>query len=140
MFPSTDISHALARATVVSAFPMSIDVAEATPRIGVTNVGVFAKTTLPLHVSSLITPANCAEVVAANCASVPEVRASPPHAGLLHFIPVASAESAVRTCQFVPTASRDAVLAPVQPAISPLASHIASVATDPPPHIVSILS
>lgn len=65
---------------------------------------------------------------------------SPVPATVVHFRPVTSAESAVSTCPFVPTASREAVLAPVPPARSHLASHIASVATDPPPHIVSILS
>lgn len=50
-----------------------------------------------------------------------------------HFIPVTSAESAVRTCPLAPTASREAVFAPVPPAKSPFASHIASVATDHPP-------
>ena len=41
----------------------------------------------------------------------------------------------MRTCPLVPTASREAVLAPVQPARSHLASHIASVATFPVPEI-----
>ena len=112
-------------------------VAVATPRTGVTRVGLVANTSDPDPVSSLITPFNSSDVVAANCASVPDVRASPPPAGLDHFRPVASAESAVRTCPFVPTASRDAVFAPVPPAKSPLTSHIASVATDPPPDIVT---
>jgi len=110
-------------------------VAVATPRDGVTKVGEVANTRDPEPVSSLITVASCAEVVDANCASVPEVRASHQPAGLVHFRPVASAESAVRTCQFEPTASREAVFAPVQPARSHLASHIVSVATDPPPEI-----
>lgn len=57
-----------------------------------------------------------------------------------HFTPVASAESATRTVPFAPTASLEAVFDPVPTAKSHLASHIASVATDPPPHIVSILS
>ena len=35
------------------------------PRAGVTSVGLVAKTNAPLPVSSEITPANCAEVVAA---------------------------------------------------------------------------
>ncbi len=39
------------------------------PRIGVTKVGDVAKTAAPLPVSSLNTPASCAEVVAANCDS-----------------------------------------------------------------------
>lgn len=110
-------------------------VAVATQRAGVTRVGEVENTTDPLPVSSLITHLNSSEVVAANCASVPDVSASHPPAGLAHFNPVTSAESAVRTCPFVPTASREAVLAPVPPARSPLASQIASVATDPPPDI-----
>lgn len=95
----------------------------------------MANTKAPLPVSSLITPFSSSEVVDANCASVPDVRASPPPAGVDHFNPVASAESAVRTCQLVPTARRDAVLAPVPPARSHLESQIASVATDPSPDI-----
>jgi hypothetical protein len=95
----------------------------------------LANTKAPLPVSSLITPFSSSEVVDANCASVPDVRASPPPAGVDHFNPVASAESAVRTCQLVPTARRDAVLAPVPPARSHLESQIASVATEPPPEI-----
>ena len=105
------------------------------PRAGVTRVGLLANTRAPLPVSSLITPASCADVVAENCARVPDVRASPPPAGLVHFSPVASAESAVRTCPLVPTASREAVFAPVHPARSHFASHIASVATSPLPDI-----
>lgn len=109
------------------------------PSIGVTRVGAVANTRDPEPVSSLITHFNSSEVVAANCASVHEVSASHPPAGLDHFNPVASAESAVRTCQLVPTARRDAVFAPVQPARSHLASQIASVETEPLPR-VSILS
>ncbi len=56
----------------------------AAPSTGVTSVGVFAKTSAPLPVSSEITPSNCSEVVAANCASVPDVSASPPPAGAAH--------------------------------------------------------
>lgn len=110
-------------------------VAEATPRDGVTRVGEVANTRDPEPVSSLITHFNSSEVVAANCASVHDVSASHPPAGLDHFNPVTSAESAVRTCQLVPTARREAVFAPVPTARSPLASHIVSVATDPPPDI-----
>ena len=110
-------------------------VAVATPRTGVTRVGEVANTRDPDQVSSLITHFNSSEVVAANCASVHEVSASHPPAGLDHFVPVASAESAVRTCQLVPTARREAVFVPVPTAKSPFASQIASVATDPPPDI-----
>ena len=106
------------------------------PRAGVTRVGLLANTRDPDPVSSLITPLSSSEVVDANCARVPEVRASPPPAGLDHFIPVASAESAVRTCQLDHTGSREAVFAPVPPARSHFASHIVSVATDPPPDMV----
>ena len=54
-----------------------IDVAVATPSAGVTNVGVFANTSAPEPVSSEITPASCADVVAANCAKLPPVVAIP---------------------------------------------------------------
>ena len=50
-------------------------VAEATPKDGVVSVGEVLNTNAPDPVSSLITPASCAEVVAANCASVPLVAA-----------------------------------------------------------------
>lgn len=108
---------------------------EGVPIAGVTRVGEVANTRDQEPVSSLITHFNSSEVVAANCASVHDVSASHPPAGLDHFSPVASAESAVRTCQLVPTASREAVLAPVHQARSHLASQIASVSTDPPPDI-----
>ena len=61
---------------------------------------------------------------------------SPVPLTVAHFIHVASALSAVRTCPFDPTASREAVFAPVPTARSPFASHIESVATDQPPDIV----
>lgn len=109
--------------------------AVATQRAGVTRVGELANTSDQEPVSSLITHLNSSEVVDANCASVPDVRASHPPAGVLHFIPVASVESATSVCQLVPTARREAVLDPVPTARSPLASHIVSVATDPPPDI-----
>lgn len=72
-------------------------VAVAAPSTGVTRVGLVANTSDPEPVSSLITHFSSSDVVDANCASVPDVRASPPPAGLDHFRPVASAESAVRT-------------------------------------------
>ena len=115
-------------------------VAVAAPSTGVTRVGLVANTRDPDPVSSLITPFSSSDVVAANCASVHDVSASHPPAGLDHFNPVTSAESAVRTCQLVPTASREAVLAPVPTARSPFASHIASVATDQPPEYCGIFS
>lgn len=84
-----------------------------------------------------MSPTTCSAILAGSyvAASI-----SPPPEALAHFTPVASAESATRICPLVPTASREAVFAPVPTAKSPFASHIASVATDPPPHIVSILS
>jgi hypothetical protein len=42
---------------------------------GLLSVGLVPNTSAPLPVSSEITPASCAEVVAANCASVPVVAA-----------------------------------------------------------------
>ena len=48
------------------------------PKIGVVSVGLVAKHNNPDPVSFEITPASSAEVVAANCANVPDVTASPP--------------------------------------------------------------
>ena len=45
------------------------------PSAGLTRVGLFANTSAPVPVSSLTTPASCAEVVAANWARVPAVEA-----------------------------------------------------------------
>ena len=64
------------------------------------------------------------------------MRASPPPAGVPHLIPVASAESAIGIVPFAPIARREAVFAHVPTARSHFASHIASVATEPPPEIV----
>ena len=50
-----------------------IDVAVATPSDGVVKLGEVANTSAPDPVSSEITPASCAEVVAANWAKVPPV-------------------------------------------------------------------
>lgn len=55
-----------------------IDVAVATPRTGVTSVGVFAKTREPLPVSSEMTPASSAEVVAAKTLSLFDVYVTVP--------------------------------------------------------------
>ena len=52
--------------------------------IEVVKAGEVPKTDSPDPVSSLSTPASCAELVAANCANVPEVSASPPPAALSH--------------------------------------------------------
>jgi len=48
------------------------------PSTGVTSVGEVANTSAPDPVSSEITPANCADVVAANCDNGLAVNASPP--------------------------------------------------------------
>ena len=48
------------------------------PRAGVIRVGLFANTSAPVPVSSVITPASCAEVVAANWLSGWLTSASPP--------------------------------------------------------------
>ena len=53
------------------------EVPVATPIFGVVSVGLVANTRAPEPVSSEITPANCAEVVAANCANVPDVKPRP---------------------------------------------------------------
>jgi hypothetical protein len=53
------------------------DVAVATPKTGVTKVGVLANTSAPVPVSSLTTPANWALVVAANWPRCPDVKARP---------------------------------------------------------------
>lgn len=97
-------------------------------------------------VSAMVTALFCRSfhVVESNRATALSVEeagqtTSPVPDTVVHFIPVASAESAVKTCPFVPTASREAVFAPVPTARSPFASHIESVATEPD-HRVSILS
>ena len=53
------------------------EVPVATPIDGVVSVGLVANTRAPEPVSSEITPASCADVVAANCASVAAVVAIP---------------------------------------------------------------
>jgi hypothetical protein len=55
-----------------------IDVADATPSTGVTSVGEVANTRAPLPVSSEITPASSAEVVAAKKLSLLTSRATIP--------------------------------------------------------------
>ena len=57
--------------------------ADGVPRLGVTNVGEVANTNAPEPVSSEITPANSAEVVAANCDRPLAVSASPVTAPVL---------------------------------------------------------
>ena len=54
-----------------------IEVALATPRVGVVRDGDVAKTSAPLPVSSDITPASCDDVVEANWARVPLVKPKP---------------------------------------------------------------
>jgi hypothetical protein len=44
-------------------------IADGVPKLGVTRVGEFENTADPPPVSSLNTPANCADVVEANCES-----------------------------------------------------------------------
>ena len=63
VFPSAIVNvEPVAGAVIVT---LLIVVAVATPIVGVVRVGLVAKTSNPDPVSSLITPANCAEVVAA---------------------------------------------------------------------------
>jgi hypothetical protein len=80
-----------------------IVVAVAAHNTGVTNVGLVARTTDQVPVSSEITHANCADVVAANCESGLDVNASHPHAGVAHFNHVTSALSATRDWPSVQT-------------------------------------
>ena len=53
------------------------------PRIGVTRVGLDANTSAPLPVSSLITPASSAEVVAAKAESLSVVTTKVLEAGIV---------------------------------------------------------
>ena len=67
-------------------------VAVATPNVGVTSVGLLAKTKAPEPVSSLITPASSAEVVVANTLNLLFVRAIVPlEAGSVITVPVPAA-------------------------------------------------
>lgn len=106
-----------------------------------------------LYLPPVISPVVSAMVTAESCMSFPVVESnraialsvedaghttSPVPDIVAHFVPVASEESTVKTCQFVPIARRDAVFDPVPTARSPLASHIASVATEPPPEYCGI--
>jgi hypothetical protein len=61
------------------------------PKAGVTSVGDVAKTSDPVPVSSEITPRSCDDVVDANCASVPLVKASPVPLAVPHSSAVAPA-------------------------------------------------
>ena len=64
---------------VVSGSPVALvsTAADGVPRAGVVSVGEVPNTRAPDPVSSDITPANCEEVVAANCESGFVVKASP---------------------------------------------------------------
>ncbi len=74
------------------------------PNNGVTKVGEVANTAFPVPISSLITPANSAEVVAANCERGSVVRASPPPAASSKAGAI-STPAEVNTCPSVPSAS-----------------------------------
>src|SRR5882724_4522710 len=98
------------------------------PRTGVTNVGLVANTSAPLPVSSLMTPASCADVVAANCdkgepvtphvghAIVPVVVIVPPVMGevvaMLVTLPVPHAPHEP-ICGFAPSVLRQVPAPPV---------------------------
>ena len=63
--------------------------AEGVPKFGVVKTGFVANTANPVPVSSDNTPANSAEVVAANCANVPPVVDKVPVVGnVISVIPV----------------------------------------------------
>jgi hypothetical protein len=64
VLPFAIVRVALVAGAVIAT--LLIDVADATPRVGVTRVGDVAKTRDPDPVSSEITPASCKEVVEAN--------------------------------------------------------------------------
>ena len=76
VFPSAIVKVALAAGSVITT--LLTDVADATPRVGVVRLGLVANTRDPEPVSSEIMPANCDEVVDANCAKVPPVVAIVP--------------------------------------------------------------
>lgn len=64
VFPSAMVKVEPVAGAVIAT--LLIEVAVATPKVGVTSVGLVAKTSAPLPVSSEITEASCAEVVAPN--------------------------------------------------------------------------
>lgn len=64
VFPSAIVSVADVAGAVIAT--LLIEVAVATPMVGVVKVGEVAKTAAPDPVSSLITPASCEDVVEAN--------------------------------------------------------------------------
>ena len=71
VLPSATASVLLVAGAVIAILLMLVAVA--TPRTGVTRVGVLAKTKAPVPVSSLTTPANSADVVAANAERLSDV-------------------------------------------------------------------
>lgn len=90
------------RVPLVIVAPLIV-VAVAAPSTGVTRVGLVANTRDPEPVSSLITPFNSSEVVAANCASVHEVSAShPPAVAYSRAVPPALTRT---TCNAEPSGS-----------------------------------
>jgi hypothetical protein len=76
VFPLAIVSVAEVVGAVI--VTLLIEVAVATPKEGVVKEGEVANTNNPVPVSSLITPANSAEVVAANCDNFPPVIAIVP--------------------------------------------------------------
>jgi hypothetical protein len=90
-----------------------IDVAVAAHKAGVTKVGLVANTTLQVQVSSLITQANCAEVVAANCDNGLVVNASQPQGKVTQE--QVSSQSACNTFHTVSQVDNTAVHSGVQP-------------------------
>ena len=68
VLPSAIVKVAVVAGAVM--VTLLIDVAVATPNTGVTSVGEVAKTSRPEPVSSEITPASSADVVAANAESL----------------------------------------------------------------------
>jgi hypothetical protein len=113
----------------VAALPLMLPVAE--PIFGVVKTGEFANTKAPVPVSSEITPANCAEVVAANWPRVPVVTA------VFATSPVFVPDTAV-----VPVTARVGVADPesttaftevgvIAPSVSEIAGVVVDVATDP---------
>lgn len=87
-------------------------------------------TTIPLDCTHFAPPSPRTSALSAIV--VAEVT-SPVPLTVPHRTPVTSAVSAIGTVPFAPIARREAVFAPVPITRSPLASQIASVATDPPP-------
>ena len=81
---------------------------------GVTSVGDVENTSLSLPVSSLITPASCADVVAANCDRGLATRASPLPVESVAYSLAVPAALVRKTCSDVPSAAR-----PVPPLATP---------------------